>query len=136
MSMSIKPVADISEKFIELHARLHELAKEKTPVLVSNNVDELNAILSKERRLVTQLNELDVERMQAIGEYLISHGYVPDPRIRISDLIKLTFKAEEKAMLQDLQNRLLQSIAELRSVNELNQRLIEQSLSFINYSLD
>jgi len=134
--MTINQIAEILERFIEIHTMLIELAKEKTPVLVSNQIEGLNAILSKERKLVSELNALDAKRVQLTGDYLIARGYVPDPRVNISDLIRLTFKADEKLMLQALQERLLNSIAELRLANELNQQLIEQSLEFIDYSLD
>lgn len=134
--MSINRIADILEKFLEVQLHLLELTKEKTPVLVNNNVEALNIILSKERKLVTLLNQLDAERIQTTGDYLISKGYIPDPRVSISDLIRLTFKADDKLMLQDYQERLLRNIADLRLANELNQQLIQQSLAFIDYSLD
>jgi flagellar biosynthesis/type III secretory pathway chaperone len=124
------------EKLVELHRELLALAKEKTPVLVHNQIDQLNAIIHKENRLIRQVADLDRQRVQTIGEYLISRGYTPDPRVTISDLIKIIFKAEDKKALMNAQKKLLDSITELRKLNEVNQKLIEQSLAFINYSLD
>jgi flagellar biosynthesis/type III secretory pathway chaperone len=124
------------EKLVELHRELLALAKEKTPVLVHNQIDQLNAIIHKENRLIRQVADLDRQRVQIIGEYLISRGYTPDPRVTISDLIKIIFKAEDKKALMNAQKKLLDSITELRKLNEVNQKLIEQSLAFINYSLD
>ncbi|MFC5448792.1 flagellar protein FlgN [Paenibacillus aestuarii] len=127
---------EVLEQLIELHQALLQLGKDKTPVLVKNEVDKLSSIVQKEKSLVKKVEELDRKRVQLIGEYLISRGYNPDPRIRISDLVKVVFKAEEKKALIDVQARLLESIRELQKQNEMNQKLVEQSLAFINYTLD
>lgn len=134
--MNIATLLEMLEQLIELHQVLLVLAKEKTPVLVNNQVDELNSIVHKEHKLIKQVEELDRRRVQLTGEYLISRGYNPDPRVRVSDLIKIVFKAEEKKALSDVQKRLFDSITELQKQNELNQKLIEQSLVFIDYTLD
>lgn len=121
---------------MEVHRELIELAKGKTPVLVRNDIESLNAIIHKENKLVRQVAELDRERVQRTGEYLLSRGYNPDPRVTVSDLIKIIFKAEEKKALMEVQRGLLDMLVELKRLNEENQNLIEQSLAFINFSVD
>jgi flagellar biosynthesis/type III secretory pathway chaperone len=53
----------------------------------------------------------------------------------VGDLIKLV-KAEDEKALADKQKQLLETIEKLRELNQLNQKLIEQSLAFIEYSMD
>jgi flagellar biosynthesis/type III secretory pathway chaperone len=134
--VTIQPILELMEQLAEIHRELIELAKEKTPVLVRNDVERLNAIIRKESKLVQRVAELDRERVQRTGEYLISRGYSPDPRVTISDLIKIIFKTEEKKALMEARRTLLDILAELKKLNELNQNLIEQSLAFINFSID
>jgi flagellar biosynthesis/type III secretory pathway chaperone len=134
--VTIKPLLETLNKLTEIHHELLVLAKEKTPVLVHNKIDKLNAIMHKENKLIKHVEELDQLRVQTTGEYLISRGYNPDPRISVNDLIKIIFKAEDKKALGEVQKGLFSIIMELRKVNEVNQKLTEQSLAFINYSMD
>ncbi|ARF68468.1 hypothetical protein B7C51_12590 [Paenibacillus larvae subsp. pulvifaciens] len=136
MPMSIEKMVHVMEGLIRLHRELLVLAREKTPVIVNNQVEKLNLIVHKENKLLREMNELNQERIQATGEYLLARGYRPDPKVTIRDLSRLIFKAEEKKELMELQEELMGLIEELRPINELNQKLIEQSLAFINYSLD
>jgi flagellar biosynthesis/type III secretory pathway chaperone len=134
--VTINAVLETLEKLIEIHQELITLAKEKTPVLVGNQVDHLNSIMHKEHKLIKQVEELDQLRVKNTAENLLSRGYSPDPRVTISDLIKIIFNADQKEALSDVQQRLFSVMMELRKLNEVNQKLTEQSLAFINYSLD
>lgn len=134
--MSIQPLLETMDKLQEAHEALLELAKVKTPVLVSNDIDQLNMIVNRENKWVRAIAEANQQRIQIIGSYLISRGYNPNPKITVGDLIKVIFKAEEKQALMDAQQKLLVTIEELKVSNTINQQLIEQSLSFVNYSLD
>ncbi|GFZ97608.1 hypothetical protein GCM10008018_49830 [Paenibacillus marchantiophytorum] len=134
--MSIQPLLDTMDKLQEAHEALLELAKGKTPVLISNDIDQLNMIVNRENKWVRAITEANQQRIQIIGSYLISRGYNPNPKITVGDLIKVIFKAEEKQALMEAQHKLLATIEDLKANNVINQQLIEQSLSFVNYSLD
>jgi flagellar biosynthesis/type III secretory pathway chaperone len=134
--VSIVKLIETLEVLIVVHHELMKLASQKTPILVNNRVDELNTIVHKENKLIKQIEELDRSRVQLTNEYLLSRGYNPDPRVRISDLIKIIFKADEKLALTDVQGRLVKTITEMKKINEGNQKLVKQSLSFLDYSLD
>ncbi|KRE97964.1 hypothetical protein ASG89_29105 [Paenibacillus sp. Soil766] len=134
--MSIQPLLETMDKLQEAHEALLELAKVKTQVLVSNDIDQLNMIVNRETKWVRAIADVNQERIQFIGSYLISRGYNPNPKITISDLIKIIFKAEEKQALAFAQKRLSIVLEELRVALALNKDLLQQSLLFIDYSLD
>lgn len=134
--MSIQTLLETMEKLQEAHEALLELAKAKTQILVGNDIDQLNMIVNRENKWVRAIAEANQQRIQIIGSYLISRGYNPNPKITVGDLIKVIFKAEEKQALMEAQQKLLATIEELKQNNIINQQLIEQSLSFVNYSLD
>nr|WP_275901704.1 flagellar protein FlgN [Paenibacillus sp. SYP-B3998] len=121
---------------LEAHEALLGLARDKTQVLVSNDINQLNMIVNRENKWIRIIAETDQQRLQLISAYLISRGYNPNPKITVSDLVKVIFKAEEKQALAQAQQKLLATIKELKASNNINQQLIEQSLSFINYSID
>ncbi|MCR8645044.1 flagellar protein FlgN [Paenibacillus sp. N1-5-1-14] len=134
--MSITALLEVMGEITEVHTELLALAKEKTPLLVRNEVEELNRVIHKENNCIKRMTELDQSRLHFLGEYLVKRGYHPNPKVTISDLIRIIYKAEEKQSLTDAQVALAKVIAELQTVNTLNQEMIKQSLAFIDYSLD
>ena len=134
--MSIQPLLETMNILQEAHEALLDLARDKTQVLVQNDINQLNLIVNKESKWVRTIAEADQQRLQLISSYLISRGYNPNPKITISDLVKVIFKAEDKQALSQAQQKLLVTIKELKDSNTINQQLIEQSLSFINYTID
>ncbi|NHN33864.1 flagellar protein FlgN [Paenibacillus agricola] len=119
-----------------VHDALSELAEQKKQVLIYNRVEQLTQIVSKENKLIKQIGELDQQRVEVIGQFLIEKGYKPNPKVTVSDLTKIIFNMDDKKALLELQKQLLGTIRKLREMNQLNQQLIEHSLSFIDYSLD
>jgi len=134
--MSIESLLKTMSRLQETHEALLGLAQEKTQVLVRNDVDHLNMIVNKESKWIRVIAEANQERIQFIGSYLLSRGYHPNPKITVADLIKIVFKAEDKQALSEAQRQLLATISKLKELNDVNQQLVEQSLSFINYTVD
>ena len=134
--MSVQGLLVTMDELIQVHVTLLGLAEQKTNILVLNQVDKLNQVVNKETSLMKQITILDLNRIENISGLLIEKGYKPNPSITVGDLIKIVVKAEDKKLLSDAQKRLLSTIEQLREKNQLNQKLIEHSLAFIEYSMD
>jgi flagellar biosynthesis/type III secretory pathway chaperone len=134
--LTIQGLLQTMIKLIQVHVSLLELAQQKTNVLVLNQVDKLNQIVNKETSFMKQITSLDLQRIEDISILLLERGYKPNPNITVGDLIKLVVKADDKKLLSDAQKQLLGTIDQLREKNQLNQKLIEHSLAFIEYSMD
>ena len=134
--MSIKDLIQTMDQLNQVHESLLELSKLKTNVLIQNQVEQLNQIVNKENNLMKQITKLDHQRIDNISQFLLNKGYKPNAKITVNDLTKLVFKAEEKQALKSTQEKLLGTIEQLKQLNQLNQKLIEQSLAYIDYSMD
>ena len=134
--MSVTGLIHTMNQMIQIHQTLLELSQQKTSILVANQVDKLNQIVNKERNIIKEIKELDNRRIDEINEFLLEKGYKPNPKITIEDFSKLIFKADEKHSIKEAQEKLLRIIGKLKEHSQLNQSLIEQSLAFIEYSLD
>ncbi|CAM4275626.1 flagellar protein FlgN [Paenibacillus tarimensis] len=133
--MSLADIMQTLEHQTELYEQLLETAKEKTPVLVHNDVDKLNGIIQKERKLIAQAEVLERARIQQTNWYFAEIKH----RSRLNtlrELVQSVHHPEEKKRLIDKQQQLSSILGELQRNNALNQQLIEQSLAFINYSID
>ncbi|MBD3920819.1 flagellar protein FlgN [Paenibacillus sp. PR3] len=132
--MSVQVILDILHKQSEVYEQLLELANQKTPVLVSNDVQQLNAILQQERKLVKRSEELEFSRMQHTNIFFAnmrSHYRLG----KLSDLIKAVTNADDKVALSRYHRILVDLLDELKRKNDQNQQLIEQSLSFLDFSI-
>jgi len=134
--MSVKDLLQTMDQLNQIHESLLELSKLKTDILVQNQVVQLNQIVNKENSLMKQITKLDLQRIDNISQFLLQKGYKPNAKITVDDLTKLVFKAEEKLLLKGAQEKLLGTIEQLKELNQLNQKLIEQSLAYIEYSMD
>ncbi|BBH23903.1 hypothetical protein Back11_52480 [Paenibacillus baekrokdamisoli] len=132
----VEAIVETLGKQALLYSQLLVLAKQKTPLLVKNEVEQLNAIMQKEKKLLKQVEELEQLRMQLSGQFFSSLGLLRYRGGRLIEMIRIVASAQDKQKLTELHSELTELLGELQNVNELNQQLIEQSLKFIDYSID
>ncbi len=134
--MSIRTVIEKLEQLDALHTDLLQLEKKKKEVLIQSQVDELSKITQMESRLMRSISGINQQWVQAAADFLADKGYRPEPMMTVSEMLKLVFHAEDRQALQEVQKRLSGTLEQLKKINALNQQLIEQSLAFIDYSID
>lgn len=126
---------DLLDNLIRFHKALYTLAAHKKDVLVKGDVDELVAITRQEQKLIKGVTAAEAARQTLVQELTEKKGFALQEGT-LAELIKLTTSAEEKTRLASYRDELVRIVAELREANELNQQLLEQSLSFVNMTLD
>ncbi|GGD92266.1 flagellar protein FlgN [Paenibacillus nasutitermitis] len=134
--MSVEIIVETLDKQAQLYALLLETAKLKTPVLVKNDVEQLNAIIQKERKLLAEAEKLEQQRMQYSHSYFQSIGVIRYKGGKIIDIIRTITSPQEKEELTRIRGKLIDLLDELQKINKLNQELTVQSLEFIDYSID
>ncbi|XEC97530.1 flagellar protein FlgN [Paenibacillus tarimensis] len=123
------------ERQSELYGQLLKTAKEKTPVLIRNDMEQLNSILQKERKLIAEAESLERDRMLHTNRHFAQVG-IWSRTNTLRDLIVTVSNPEQKKLLLQKQKELSELLQSLQKDNELNQQLVQQSLAFINYSID
>ncbi len=134
--MSIQEVTLKLEQMNEVHCTLLDLAEQKKQVLIHNEINELSLLMKQEAKLVKLITVYEQEWLGATVRFFHDKGLHPSPNITISDLAKMVYHPQEKASLLRAQAELVETIHRLKKVNQFNQELIQQSLAFIDYSLD
>ncbi|KZE70232.1 flagellar biosynthesis protein FlgN [Paenibacillus jamilae] len=134
--MPLERLIDVLEQLDQKHLILLELAKSKKKIVMENDMDSLVQHLNQESRLLKQVEQLEEARMEVSYELLRERGIKSQLNLTITELARLVFDPEDKNKLLSVQSRLSHTLSELKEINEINQKLIEQSLVFIDYSLD
>lgn len=123
------------ETLIQLHKALYTLAVEKKDILIAGNSDDLVRVMKQEQKLVKAIEQVEKDRRDCLASLLQERRY-PVSVETLSELSKITTNVEEKTRLTTYREELLRIVSELRAANDLNQQLLEQSLSFVEMSLD
>ena len=108
----------------------------KKDILVNNQVSELAVVMKQESNVMKQIATTESVWRDEVVKFLAANGLKADPQITVTEILKLVFNVDDRQALSAAQQALLATVDELRELSTLNQELIEQSLNFINYSID
>jgi flagellar biosynthesis/type III secretory pathway chaperone len=128
--MSAKQLIELLEKHVKLHKGLLELAKKKTEVLKKGDMEALTGIMKEEQKYMAAINQVERERT------LVVEAMVSGEEERTLTACILRTEGTERMILEKLRDELSVVISELKNINLLNQQLTQQSLQFVNMTLD
>jgi flagellar biosynthesis/type III secretory pathway chaperone len=120
--METAQMTSLLERLLKSHEDLLSLGERKTEVLKIGDMKALDVLLKEEDLQVKKLQMIEKERMMKFAN------------VTLGDMLNQA-EAPEKESLLHLQDQLVQAYEALKSRNELNQELLEQSLQYVNMSL-
>lgn len=120
--METAQMTSLLERLFKSHEDLLVLGERKTEVLKSGDMKALDVLLKEEDLQVKKLQIIEKERMLKFAN------------VTLSDVLEQAEETEKERLLV-LQNRLIEMYEALKSRNQLNQELLEQSLQYVNMSL-
>ena len=113
---------------------LYDKAKKKTDVIKVGDVEGLKSIINDERKLMTSIAAVQKDLHAQSKRFLLHRGIsVETPKL--SDCIQKA-NDQERQMLATLQTQIVDKAEQVKIQNELNQQLLQQSLAFVQMSLD
>lgn len=92
-----------------------------------NDAPEVARIAEAEQRILERLEAADRRRAELFDVVAVGK--------RLEDWLP-TLSAGQTAVAEPLLIKLAQNLAELQALNDLNQQLLTQALSYVNYSLN
>lgn len=134
--MSIHQVINMMNRINDSHQELIELGKLKQKAIIQNDSTSLTKLMSAENRLLKQITEAETLRGEAVSDFLKDKGIRSQLDLTVTELSRLVFDPTEKQELLEIRDQLLHTAEELKKQNEATRQLIEQSLQFIDYSLN
>ncbi|UTE77314.1 flagellar protein FlgN [Rossellomorea sp. KS-H15a] len=132
--MSATNLITTLEKLYKLHKSLFDLSVNKTDVIKKGDMSELDHVLKGEQKHLAAINTVEAERQRESSHYLQVRGVPFNEDPTISQCIEHS-PPQEQETLAHWQQKLVGIIGELKGQNELNQKLVYQSLQFVNMNL-
>lgn len=131
---TLNKVIHTLEAMIAAHAQMLDLAKEKRNILVEGNIEGLQSLMLLEKKCADEIGELEQRRKEEVQAWMIQSGH-PGHSFTLEELINVQNDAGAKSALHSIANQLRAQIQEIVELNEINQQLIQASISYIQYSI-
>ncbi len=136
MASLMENLMDIIEQEADLYGKLLELSKEKTTIIVANDIERLNQITEIEQRYVDAVANADKKREETMKDIA---------NVMNKDLNTLTIPAivdllgqrpQEQQRLSIAADRLKENVANMARINAQNQQLISHALEMVEFDLN
>ncbi|SHO48731.1 flagellar protein FlgN [Anaerocolumna xylanovorans] len=120
----------------EIYQELLPMAREKTQVIVKNDLKSLQEVTEKEQILADRISGMEKKREEIIKN--IGIVVSKDPRaINIRTVIQMMEKQPvEKNKLIEIHDTLKRTVQNLAQINNHNKSLIQQSLEMIEFNMN
>jgi len=125
--------AALLEEQATVYAALLDLSRRKQRVLTQGGLDELSRITRAEEALLWQAGRLEERRTALHGE--LSRHFNLDPGAVDLQSLPARLDGAERERCSEVLDHLRTVSSELEATNEVNTRLIQQALSYVNFSL-
>lgn len=133
MDSNFADLLEIMHKECDIYEELCNIEKEKKQVIIDNDVKALEAITAKEQGFVKAIVNLESLRAEVIDGFCKLRGI---SNIGTIEDLKKHVNSEQAALIEIEKQRLTSIIGELIEVNNLNTSLLEDSIDYINYTMD
>jgi len=111
------------------------MSQNKTEVIKQSDTEKLVKLLTEERQLIQQVEQYEVEREEIVAELFNDH-HLQSNHKTITELLDIIDDDIAKEELEQSVAILIQLIISIRESEQLNNELLQQSMQFVQLSLD
>jgi outer membrane protein TolC len=133
VASALDRLKEILASQLGLYKQLMQAAVDKRDQVIANRVDLLEETVHAEIELLSQIEALEAER--SIVMLSLAEALGIDPNEATISMLAERLPAEESAELLKLRDTILSTLDELGSQGKVNERLIKDSLRYINFAL-
>lgn len=123
---------DILKKELSMYEEMLKISTDKKELIIKDNVNELEEITKREEKIVKEFIEIEKERLNILRTFSKEKGLVNETP-KIPELAE--YFPEQKEELMELRKKILDIVSKVKAKNDLNEKLIKNSLDYINFSV-
>lgn len=133
--MSLETIGKSLQKLVQLHESLLVVSEQKTTAIKADDIEKLQPLLVKERKLVQALEQEETNRQKEVKYWFDEHNLRSENQT-ITTLLELIKDKEQQAWISDITAQLTLVVTNLKRQEQLNHALVQQSLQFVELSLN
>lgn len=136
MASLMENLIEVLEEESREYRSLLGLSMEKTPVIVSGDLEKLAKITDEEQIVVSRINQLDGKRQEVFAD--IANVINKDVKtLKLADLIAmLASRPKEQQELAKVHDELSSVVHEVSRVNGQNRVLIQNALEMVEFDMN
>lgn len=133
--LSIERIVQSLNELTNVHQQLYNVSQQKTEALKDGAADKLQKILNEEQTYIRKLEQVEQKREDLVNQWFAVHG-LGEQEQTITKILHLISDSSVKANLEIATLHLTEAITKLQDSEQLNAALIQQSMQFIQTSLN
>src|SRR5690625_6110131 len=122
------------DELVSIHKELIDSSNKTTENIKVGKVDELQDQIMHERKLSLKLEQAE-EKRQAVVEAWFSANDIQSDEMTITEMLANIVDEEKQIQLASVTTKLTEAITTLKRSEQLNRELLEQSMQFVQMSL-
>ena len=136
MASLMENLIDVLDKESGEYEGLLGLSQQKTPIIVSGDLEKLQEITDEEQRAVSRITHFDKQREEITAD--IANVLNKDvTALKLANLIQmLEGRPKEQKALADAHDRLQAAVRELQRTNEQNKELLNNALEMVQFEMN
>ncbi|NLJ95901.1 MAG: flagellar protein FlgN [Clostridiales bacterium] len=136
MASLINELIDILYEEDRIYNELIPIARNKTHIIVENDITSLQDITSKEQEAIDKITSLENKRARVMDDIKTVLGK-KGTDLNLSTLVGLLDdRQKEKRVLSEIHDKLKNTVNILVEINNRNKSLIQQSLEMIEFNMN
>jgi hypothetical protein len=136
MGTCIGVLNQVLVQLIHVHQQLLDLSREKKEVLIQGSIHRLAEVVRQEGQLVREVARLEDERERTLLMIEQTTAAALNERpSTMQQIIQRLPESEERQELIKNRQQLLDLIERINRCNQINQQLIQQSLTYVRHTL-
>lgn len=133
--MSVHPLLTTIDELIGLHKEMLQNSIMKTETLKAGQIEGLQKVLMKEQKLVLFLEKAEQSRLIQTERWFAENHKQTEEKT-VTNMLAILEAGPEQEKLAEKIMMLTNEITNLKKQEQLNQSLLQQSLQFIQFSLN
>ena len=135
MASLMENLISILQEECDAYDKLLKFSMDKTPVIVSEDLKELERITDEEQTVVSDINRIDKKREQVTKD-IADVMNMDVHKLKLKTIIQLMAKRpEEQEALEKSYDRLHQSVHQVENINRENAELIKSALDMVHFNM-
>ncbi|MFZ3576903.1 flagellar protein FlgN [Virgibacillus sp. DJP39] len=133
--MSLQSIINTLEKLVMIHDSLLSISEQKTKAIKEGNTDSLQPLIVKESKHIQALEQVEAIRQKEVKNWFETNNLQTEDHT-ITRMLEKTVDNEKQKAVAEVITRLTKVVTDLKQQEQLNKSLIQQSLQFVELSID
>ena len=136
MASLIENLVNILDEQNKEYKELLKLSKDKTDVIIKGDTNKLREMISEEQLFLDKVANLEKKRIEIVNDIAIVLNRDVE-YLTVKEIIRLLEgQKKEQQQLSQARDSLNRTLKDMVKINDMNKRLIEDSLEMIDFNIN